>query len=893
MEVVSIRNYSGRNIYSHKPVIKMTVDLGEFTEILTKDITGFNFRLLSCFPGLKTHCCSPGYEGGFVYRLTEGTLVSHVIEHLALELQCLMGYEVSFGKTRVIKEPSMYLIIYEYINQHCAPEFGYSAVEIVSAIVRNDIGIIDEVLERLNTLTLEKDLGPSTKAILAEAKKRHIPYRQLGEQSLFQLGYGSYMQFIEASLPGTTSSINVDLAKNKQLAKELLREHLIPVPEGGIVGSEYAAVNMAEKIGYPLVVKPLDGNHGRGVTINIYNVDTLRTAYRIASSYSKQVIVEKYIKGKDYRILVVGHQVAAVAERKPPFVLGDGIHSILELIRKENENKNRGVGHEKSLTKIYVDKVTEDFLSRSGFSIYDIPEAGQVIFLRENGNLSTGGSARDCTMEIHSYNKELAVKAATVIGLDVAGIDVIAADISQPMTAKNAAVIEVNAAPGLRMHLSPTEGQGRNVAADILDFMYPEGTPASIPVVSVTGTNGKTTVTRLLQHVLALSGKKTGMTCSSGTYIGKECIARGDNTGPLSAKSILYNREVEAAVLETARGGIISRGLGYDLADVGIIVNISEDHLGLDGVNTLQDLAFVKSLVIEAVKPEGYAVLNADDSMTEQIAAKVECNLILFSQNRNNNTVKSHIDQGGTAVVTEKGALCLYQDNKRKTLIKVSEIPITFAGKASCNIENSLAAAAGLIALGVPHHIIKSGLMSFMPDSVANAGRLNLFDMGNFQVLLDYGHNLSGYRSVLQFASQLDAERLVGVIGIPGDRIDKSIYEVGQISGQAFSKLYIKEDQDLRGRASGVVASILYHGAINGGARKENIEIILSEADAMEAAIKNAAAGDLIIMFYESFDAVFELLQDYMNQQVQPISMFPAINTDIPVSPHLPVEYIQ
>lgn len=893
MEVVNIRNYGGRSIYSHKPVIKMTVDLGEFTDLTTKELAGFNFRLLSCFPGLKNHCCSTGYEGGFVQRLTEGTLISHVIEHLALELQCIMGHDVSFGKTRVIKEPSLYCIIYEYINQHCASEFGYAAVEIVSAIVRNDIGQISDILERLNMLTLENDLGPSTKAILAEAKKRHIPYRQLGDDSLFQLGYGKYMRFIEASLPGTTSSIHVDLAKNKQLAKKLLYEHQIPVPEGGIVESEYEAVIMAERIGFPIAVKPLDGNHGRGVTVNICDEHTLRKAYRIARSHSKMVIVEQHVKGKDYRILVVGNQVAATAERKPPCVIGDGMHTIKELIDMENKNENRGVGHEKPLTKIYLDSVTEEFLFRSGLNIDDIPEANQVIFLRENGNLSTGGSARDCTMEIHSYNKELVIKAAKVIGLDVAGIDVITDDISQPMISQNAAIIEVNAAPGLRMHLSPTEGQGRNVAADILDYMYPEGTPVSIPVIAVTGTNGKTTVTRLIQHVLSLSGKKVGMTCSSGTYIGKECISRGDNTGPLSARSVLYNQEIETAVLETARGGIIRRGLGYDLADVGIIVNISEDHLGLDGMNTLQDIAFVKSLVIEAVKPNGYAVLNADDCMTEKIAAKVECNLILFSQNRSNQMIESHIDQGGIAVVSEKGAVCLYQNNKRKTLIRIGEIPITFAGKAICNIENSLAAAAGLVSLGLPHHIIKTGLMSFMPDPVSNAGRLNLFDMGNFQVLLDYGHNLSGYRSVLQFASQLDAERLVGVIGIPGDRIDKSIYEVGQISGQAFSKLYIKEDQDLRGRASGVVASILYHGAINGGARKENIEIILSEADAMEAAIKNAAAGDLIIMFYESFDAVFELLQDYMNQQVQPISMFPAINTDIPVSPHLPVEYIQ
>lgn len=891
MEVVSIRNYNGRNIYSHKPVIKMIVDLADYTEITTRDLTGFNFRLLKFFPGLRTHCCSPGYEGGFVQRLNEGTLVSHVIEHLALELQCITGYDVSFGKTRVVEEPSLYCIFYEYINQHCAMDFGYAAVEIALALVRNDTMIIDDILDQLYKDTLKTDLGPSTKAILAEAKRRHIPFRQLGEDSLFQLGYGKYMQFIEASLPGTTSSITVGIAKNKQLAKDLLREHRIPVPEGGVVNAEGDSVDLAEKIGYPVVVKPLDGNHGRGVTANICDEKSLRTAYRLASSYSQGIIVEKYIQGKDYRILVVGDHVAAVAERKPPFIIGDGIHSILELVDEENKNMNRGIGHEKALTKIYLDSVTEEFLLRSRLNKHDIPKLNEVIYLRENGNLSTGGSARDCTVELHSFNKELAVKAAKVIGLDVAGIDVVTDDISQPLTPLNSAVIEVNAAPGLRMHLYPTEGQGRNVAADILNHMYPQGTVSSIPIISITGTNGKTTVTRMIQHVLSLTGKKVGMTCSSGTYIGKECISRGDNTGPVSAKDVLYNREVEIAVLETARGGIIRRGLGYDLADVGVIVNISEDHLGLDGINSLKDMAFVKSLVVEAIKPSGYAVLNADDDLTEYVTEKIGCNLIFFSQNRSNSLIKSHIDQGETAVVLENELICLYQNSTKKILLRVDEIPITFEGKAIFNIENSLAAAAGLLALGIQQNVIRMGLMSFMPDAFSNAGRLNLFDMGDFKVLIDYGHNQNGYKSVLQFADKLDAARLIGVIGMPGDRIDKAIFEVGQISGSAFSKLYIKEDKDLRGREPGVVASILYHGAVSGGADKENIEIILSEMDALEAAIKNACAEDLIVMFYENYDAAYELVQAYIREPAQPISLFPFGNVD--VSPHLPVEYIQ
>lgn len=875
MKIISMSNYRGRNIFSHKPVIKMIVDLGDLTETSTKELRAFNERLLKYFPGLRTHYCSPGYEGGFVQRLQEGTLVSHVTEHLALELQCIVGYDVYFGKTRVVEEPSTYCIVYEYINERCAMECGYAAVEIVLSLARNEIVRIDEILNRLHRLSLETDLGPSTQAIYNEAMRRHIPVRRLGEDSLLQLGYGKHMRFIEASLPGTTSSIAVDLAKNKQLAKELLREHQIPVPEGGVADSEDAAVLLANHIGYPIVIKPMDGNQGKGVTANIQDETLLRRAYRLASYYTKRVIVERYIQGKDYRILVVGDQVSAVAERKAPYVVGDGIHSIMELLAEENKNPDRGVGHEKPLTSIYLDSVAKEYLFRSGFEVDDIPKAGEIVYIRENGNLSTGGSARDCTLEIHPLNKAMAVKAAKVIGLEVAGIDLVMDDISQLLTPQNGAIIEVNAAPGLRMHLYPTEGQGRNVAADILDYIYPQGTSSSIPVISVTGTNGKTTVTRMIRHVLSLTGKKVGMTCSSGTYIGEDCISEGDNTGPVSAQSILYNGDVELAVLETARGGIVRKGLGYDLADVGVIVNISDDHLGLDGIDTIEDMAFVKSLVVEAIKPGGYAVLNADDSMTGHIARRVECNLVFFSQNRMNSLLERHICQGGMAVVLENDFIYLYQNKSKLVVMKVSDIPITFNGKAICNIENSLAAAASLFALGISDQMIRMGLSTFKPDPIANAGRFNLFNIGYFRVLLDYGHNLSGYQSVLQFVKNLNAQRLVGVIGMPGDRIDKAIFEVGHVSGQVFSKIYIKEDSDLRGRKPGEVAGILYHGAVSGGAKRDSIEIIPSEKDALETAIINASPGDLIVMFYEKFDPVYELVQEYILNSIPRISQFP------------------
>ncbi|MDF2524461.1 MAG: cphA, partial [Clostridiales bacterium] len=504
-----------------------------------------------------------------------------------------------------------------------------------------------------------------------------------------------------------------------------------------------------------------------------------------------------------------------------------------------------------------------------------IPEPGACVILRENGNISTGGTARDCTEEIHPINALAAIKAAKAIGLDVAGIDMIAEDISVPINQGNGAVIEVNAAPGLRMHIFPTYGNSKNVAADILDMIYPKGTPSSIPIISISGTNGKTTTTRLIRHTFSLTGNKVGMTSTSGVYIGDECILKGDNTGPVSAKLVLSNKEVEVAVLETARGGIIKKGLGYDQADVGVIVNISDDHLGLDGLNTLEDLAFVKSLVIEAVKPDGYAVLNADDEMVEFLLSRVKSKVIMFSKNPDNNILLEHIRSGGKAVYTDGSTVYLQQKEERIHLIELNEIPITFGGRVECNIENSLAAISALYAMKVPFDNIKIGLMSFRPDVMSNPGRFNVFDMGNFKVMIDYSHNTAGYNAVINFIEKMDAKRLVGVIGMPGDRLDKNIEEVGKICSRALSKIYIKEDKDLRGREQGEVAQILYDAVLKNGYRQEDITIIHSEQKALESAMLDAQPGDLIIMFYEEFEPAIDLINKFKleleQNSIQPV----------------------
>ncbi|MCX7841547.1 MAG: cyanophycin synthetase [Clostridia bacterium] len=866
MHILSIKSFNGRNIFSHKPVIKMVVDFDEFCDRPTSGIKNFNERLLSMFPGIGRHCCSLGYEGGFDERLREGTYIGHVAEHLALELQSLLGYDARFGKTRIVKEPSIYNIIYEFINERCAIECGKAAIEIVSAIASGKEIDSEAVMSRLRTEAVRSELGPSTKAIYDEAKRRGIPVCRLGNDSILQLGYGKNSRLVEASLTDGASCISVDIAGNKQLTKEILDSLGIPVPLGDMAYTEDTAVAAAESIGYPVVVKPYDSNQGKGVTLNITGEAMVRAAFREAMKFSNAVIVEKFIRGRDYRVLVVGDKVSAVSERRPPAVAGDGIHSIRQLVDIENSSPLRGEGHEKPLTRIKLDEAALRVLACQGLNENHIPPEGKVIVLRDNANLSTGGTARSCTGEIHPYNSELAVKAAKALSLDIAGIDITMEDISTPMTEDNGAVIEVNAAPGLRMHLYPAEGEKNNVAADIIDMLFPKGKPFSIPIVSITGTNGKTTTARLVAHTISLMGKKTGMTCTSGVFVGSKCLLKGDNTGPVCARMVLSNKEVEVAVLETARGGIVRKGLGYDLADVGVITNISDDHIGVDDLNSLEDLAFVKALVIEAVKPEGYSVLNADDTMTEYLLKRASGKIMLFSSKDDNPMVLKHISSGGKALYIHNGSIFIADGNNARELIDIDKIPITFNGIVQCNIENSLAAASALYALGIPTEDIRAGLATFKPDIETNPGRFNIFDMGSFKVMLDYSHNIAGYRAVADFIKKMNADRLVGVIGMPGDRLDRNIKQVGELCGRTFDKIYIKEDRDTRGRKAGEVAEILMHAALAGGIKKDNVQIILSEEKALETAILDAQPGDLVIAFYEEFEPLVDLIARLKNE---------------------------
>lgn len=854
IRICDVSVYSGRNIYSHRPVVKMTVDIGKYGAIPTNRIPGFHEQLLQLLPGLKTNCCSLGYPGGFLERLESGTYLAHVLEHVILEMQSMVGCDVRYGKTRLLAEPSLYYLVYEYQNEVCGVECGKSSVVLLNHLLSGRETTFRENLLYLKKVSQEAELGPSTEAIVREAKKRDIPVTRIGTGSLVRLGYGRHSRLAESTLTDTTSCISADISCNKQLTKYLLSEHKIPVPYGKVVYSELSAQMAALQIGMPVAVKPFDGNQGKGVHLNLTTVREVREAFRDASQFSSGMIVEQYIEGLDFRVLVVGNQVRAVAQRLPARVIGDGVHTIRQLIALVNRDPRRGYSHEKPLTRIRLDEIALQLLRKNALTPDSVIPEDVTVLLRENGNISTGGTAVDCTELIHPDNAELAVRAAHAIGIDIAGIDIVAPDISHPITETGGVVVEVNTAPGIRMHLYPSEGKPRNVAKDMVDLLFPDEASVHFPIVSVTGTNGKTTVARLIQHVLMKTGLQVGLTSTAGTFVNERCICKGDNSGPRSAKSLLSDKSIDAAVLETARGGMLREGLGYDLADVGIITNISEDHLGTDGVETLEDLACVKALVAEAVKKDGAAVLNADDAFTPLILERVRVRPVLFG--RNEKVFRKFAQFNPVCVFTRNGWLQVRDNARAIRIVRVSDIPVTAGGLIACNVENALAAAAALYALHIPLKTITAGLADF----TNNPGRFHHFELKGIQIILDYGHNSAGYAQAIQVCQSLIHKRLLGVIGMPGDRMDRAIREIGTKCAAAFDRIYLKEDADLRGREKGEVAGLLSEAVLSHGFPLDRLTVLENEKNALERALAEALPGDLIVVFYEKLEPLRNFL---------------------------------
>lgn len=861
MKILKTRVIEGRNVWSHSPILEARLYLAPQERISTDQIPGIADALQNLLPGLRDHTCGRGYPGGFIERLQEGTYLGHVVEHVALELQAEAGFPVHFGKTVRGDKPGIWDLVLEYGTPELGKAALKTAVAMITALLAGRSLPVMESLAHLRDLGFATRPGPSTESILNACHRREIPVLSLGDGACYQLGYGCFQKRIQATITSQTSVLAVDLASHKATTARLLDGAGLPVPPHHLVTTIKGAVSAARELGYPVVVKPCRGNQGKGVFLDIKDDREVEDAYRMARRFDKEVLVEKHVEGRNYRLLVIGGRMVAAAERFPAFVTGDGIHTISELVEMANQDSRRGRGHDLPLTKMEIEQAAILELKRQGCDDQTRPEAGARIYLRRNANLSTGGSAADVTDQVHPENASLAVKAADVLGLDVAGIDLVAPDIAKPLWEGGGVIIEVNAAPGFRMHLYPDKGVPQDVGKELVDYLFPPGSKVSIPVISITGTNGKTTTTRILNHLFQQQGLNVGMTTTGGVYINNKRILDGDSTGPDSARAILQDSTVGVAILETARGGILRGGLGYDSADVAVVTNIASDHLGQGGIETLEDLFWVKSLIVEAVKKDGVVILNADDPFAPRLADNSRGEVIYFSLHENNVLVRRHLGAGGRAVFVKSGFVFYGCGEDAVCLIKMKAIRAGMGGRATHNLENALAAATAAYVSGVPLAAVRRGLRSFGADHDDNPGRLMIQEVGGVTVIVDYGHNAPAFQKIAEFARTLGRDRLIGVIGVPGDRRSDQIIHAGEVAAAGFDELYIREDEDLRGREPGETAKLLYTGARRAGMPAVNLHVIPDTVLAVKESLRQAKPGDVVVIFYEELNPVLECLQ--------------------------------
>jgi cyanophycin synthetase len=880
LRILETRVYRGPNYWAYDRAVHLLVDLGSLEDFPSDKLPGFTDELLRLLPGLVDHTCGVGRRGGFVERLQEGTWLGHVAEHVALQLQREAGGEQRRGKTRGAGERGRYNVIYGYSDERVGVAAGRLAVRLVNHLVEPEPGFdFDAELERFILEAERTAFGPSTQAIIDEAAARDIPWLRLNDHSLVQLGQGVYQQRIRATMTSKTGSLAVDVAGDKEQTNRLLAAAGLPVPKAVSVRSPEDAVAAAGRVGFPVVVKPLDGNHGRGVQLDLRSGEEVAAAFPAAQSEARRgwVVVESYVTGNDYRVLVVGGRMVAVAERVPAHVTGDGTSTVARLVEETNADPRRGVGHEKVLTRIRVDADAVELVRAQGFELDDVPPKGTMVKLTLTGNMSTGGISIDRTDEAHPDNVEIAEEAARVVGLDVAGIDFITPDIAEPVREGGGGIVEVNAAPGFRMHTHPTVGEPQYVAKPVVDLLFPPGSPSRIPIVAVTGTNGKTTTARMIAHIFKGMGRQVGLTTTDGILIDERLVVTADASGPRSARMVLQNPRVDFAVFEVARGGILREGLGYERNDVGVVLNIGSDHLGLRGIDTLRQLAAVKQVVIEAVPRDGHGVLNADDPLVVAMRRHCSGELVYFSMEDGNELVDAHCRRGGRAIVLEDGRLgegIVLRQGRRSTLIApTSAVPATFGGRARMNTANAMAAAAAALAAGAHVHDIRAGLRSFTTSYEVAPGRLNLFEVDGFRVLVDYCHNAAGMRMLGDFVDRLSeppkggdviARRRIGVVASPGDRRDKDIRELGAVAAQHFDTLLVREDRNLRGRQPGETARLVAAGAeaaVARGARCRSLEVVPDEMEAAKLALDRANPGDLVVLCADRVDEIVDELR--------------------------------
>ena len=868
LEVTRIRALRGPNYWRLAPVIACDVRLGALESVSSSEIPGLIDKLVEAMPSLHTHKCTRDKPGGFVERMREGTHIPHMLEHLALELQSLIGNEVSFGRVVPSGDEGVWWLIVEYQEEQVGLRAMKDAVSIMRACIAGEEFDIDPIIDDLLSLYESSRLGPSTGAIVEEARRRGIPVRRLNNYSLVQLGLGRNLHRIQATLSDSTSAIGVEIAQDKDDTKRVLENIGLPVPKGDVVRTVEGALEVAGEIGYPVILKPLAANHGRGISGRIGDAEQLREAWQHSSEYGSRIVVENFAEGRDHRVLVVNGKVVAAAERVPAHVIGDGKSTISQLIEIGNRDMRRGVGHTKILTKLPSDRATAAYLAKSDRTLDTIPPKDEFVALRQTANLSTGGTSIDRTDEMHPDNITACEMAAGVVGLDIAGIDVLTPDISIPFRENNSVIIEVNAAPGIRMHTHPAEGQARNVAAPILDMLYPPGTESTIPVIAVTGTNGKTTTTRLIAHLFRVSENVVGFTTTDGTYLGNRMVIEGDMTGPFSANIILSNPTVDIAVLETARGGILRAGLGYDEVDVGVVLNVSADHLGLRGINTVEQLADVKSVIPAVVKREGHAILNADDPLVYAMKDRTPGDLVLFSTKPEgqNPEFERHLSRNGIGARIEKDTFVIRRGRLRIPIATERDVPLMMGGAAKFQRENVLAAILAAYVQGMRYDDIRAGLLSFFPSPSLTPGRLNLIRVQHGRILVDYAHNPAAIAGLLEFVAGLDANRRIGIITAPGDRRDEDLLNVGRLSAR-LDHVIVRDDKYRRGRAPGEISRIIAEGLREGGMRDDQMDIVHNEKEALAHAMTLMQDNDLVFVLADEVPAVLEQVRQLLAER--------------------------
>lgn len=867
MEILELRVLKGPNYWStaKKKLIQLLLDPEELRFKLTNEIPGFyeHFKKMSFSFDGNEGCDDVTRNLGL--QLKEGISLCHVVGFIALELQRISGMNVDFGITSPAGKDGNYYIIFSYEEEAPGVYAAQAAVRITEALICGAGYDIRKEVEQIKKLWVTEKLGPSTASIVEEAQRRNIPFIRLDKGSLVQLGYGAKQKRIEATITSQTNSIAVDIAGNKEQTKNILTKAGIPVPEGYVVEDVHKLKEVIERIGFPIVIKPLDGNHGKGATINIRHWQDAIKALDHAKVFSKQAIVERFIEGRDFRVLVINNRFVAAALRTPACIVGDGIHTVQELINIVNRDPRRGDQHDNVLTRIIIDDEMRELLAMHHCTLDTILPLHKEVYLKRTANLSTGGTATDVTDEVHPYNVFLFERISRLIGLDICGIDVMATDLTTPLQESGGAIIEVNAAPGFRMHLSPSSGQCRNVAAPVVDMLFNGN--GRIPIVAVTGTNGKTTTTRLVAHMAQQAGLVTGYTTTDGIYLDQNLLMQGDCSGPYSAQVILCDPSVEFAVLETARGGMLRSGLAFDQCDTAIITNVAEDHLGLDGIDTLDKLASVKSILAESVSETGYAILNADDDLVYAMKDRLKCKVALFSIYSDSVRIEEHCGKGEIAAVYENGFLLLRIGDNIIPIDEVKNVPITFSGKAEFNISNALAACLAAYTSKIKLSTIRQALRTFIPSSEKTPGRINIFEFDEFTFILDYAHNQHGVRALGKFIKSWDAPVKTGIITGVGDRRDEDLIALGEEAARIFDEIIIRHDDDMRGRSVEEVEQLISKGIFSVDPNKKII-CSLGECESVSYAIENARPQSLIVALIDNIQKVTEVIKQHQKERV-------------------------